>query len=431
MARENELVIKINGDVKGYQDALKKAKKETEDLQKTFNSIAKTGAVAFTAFAGTVFLVANQFDEFEDSLLSVKTLLDESSFSTKSLEKGFQDLGMGALDALSEFPLSLQSINKSLFDIVSASIPAEKAISVLGSTSRLAVAGLTESAIATKAITSALGAFQLSAEESELVAAKFFTTQKFGRTTIAELSQSFGQVATSAFSYGVSLNELLAATSAATVASIDTAQAMTSMKAVLSGIARPTQRAREEAERLGIEFTSTALRSKGLAKFLDELTAAEGFSQQSVEKLFRSVEAQNLIFALTGSQAGLFKKVLDELSDSQKLLTTFTKAYETQSESSKNQTIIFKNNLKALSIVIGSELSPIITGITQSFTKFYPQSIISFYLTSSDMPNALASFCSTVKKSAASSVNPIIISFTPPSVSTSAVPSSASDCTAL
>lgn len=370
MAKDNELVIRINGNIKGYQDALKKAEKETEDLQKTFNAIAKTGAIAFAGFVGAIALTTARFAEFDQGLRGVKTLLDESSFSAKSLDKGFQDLSKGALDALTDFPLTLQSINKSLFDIVSAGVPAANAIEVLGSTSRLSVAGITDSAVATDGVTSALNAYGLEAKEAELVAAKFFTAQKFGKTTVEELSNFFGRAAATASSYGVSLDELLAATAAMTTGGIKTAAAMAAIPAIMANIAKPTEEAKEEAERLGIEFTSTALRAKGLTGFLDSLTNAQGFNQQSVEKLFGSIEAQKGIFSLTGAQADKYKETLNELTDSQKLLTTFQEAYETQSKSLTNQVTVLTNNFDALGILIGKNLAPLVEELAGIMTEF-------------------------------------------------------------
>ncbi|GAG41633.1 unnamed protein product, partial [marine sediment metagenome] len=118
MAKDNELVIKINGDIKNYQDALKAATKETGRLQKTLNTIAKTGAIAFAGFSAAILLTSSKFAEFDHGLRAVKTLLDETSFGAKGLEKGFEEMSAGALDALKEFPLELKSLNKSLFDTV-------------------------------------------------------------------------------------------------------------------------------------------------------------------------------------------------------------------------------------------------------------------------------------------------------------------------
>lgn len=383
MAKDNELVIKINGDIKGYQEALKATKQETKELQDTLNTIAKTGAIAFAGLIGVVTLTTAKFAEFDHGLRGVKTLLDESSFSAKTLDQGFQDLSKGALAALQDFPLTLQSINKSLFDIVSAGIPAANAIDVLGSTSRLAVAGLTDSAVATDAVTSALNAYGLSAKDAELVAAKFFTAQKFGKTTIAEMSQFFGRAASTAKEYGVSLDELLASIAAATAGGIKTAAAFSAIPAVMSNIAKPTAEATEEAGRLGIEFTSTALRAKGLTGFLNDLTTAQGFNKASIEKLFGSVEAQKLIFALTGEAADKYKQTLDALSDSQQVLSTFTAAYEEQSKSLKNQIIILKNNFDALAIVIGAKLAPLVStlaGVMTNFLRFLQENpgLVSF-----------------------------------------------------
>ena len=370
MSRDNELIIRINGNIKGYKDALKAATKETEDLQTVLNQIAAGGAIVFAALGGAAILAIDKFAQFDHTIRGVKTLLDESSFSTKTLEQGFQDLSQGSLLAFGDFPLTLQGINKSLFDIVSASVPAADAISVLGSTSRLAVAGITDAATATDGVTTAMNSFGIEAENAELIAAKLFTAQKLGKTDVKKLSDFMGEAASTAHSFGVSFEELLAATVAATSAGIKTDQAFTSLNAILSNIAKPTKEASDEAERLGVEFNSTAIRTLGLTGFLEELTTAEGFNKESAEKLFGSTEALKVIYTLTGEQADKYKDTLDALSDSQQLLQTFQKAYEDQSKSLKNQLTLLANNVDVLGIIIGGNLAPNIEMVTGLFTDF-------------------------------------------------------------
>ena len=363
------LTIKINGDADDFKGAINASQKEAKALEDSLSSFTKKSAIAFAAFAGIIGVTVSRFATFDNELRGVKTLLNESSFGAKGLEKGFQDLTKGALDLAKKIPVSIGSLNKALFDTISAGVDASQAIGVLEQAGRLATAGLTDVATATDGLTSALGAYSLKADQAESVSAKFFTAQKQGKTTIAELSSGFGLVGASAAAFGVSLNELLGAVSATTVSGIKTNQAYTGLKATISNIAKPTADAAAEAKRLGVEFNAAALRSKGLVGFLDGITSSSKFTADTFTKLFGSVEAVNVVLALTGKNAKRFKDNVSELSDEQRNATTLTNAYATQSASLKNQFALLVNKADALSISIGEKLSPSIAFVVEKTNK--------------------------------------------------------------
>lgn len=62
---DKELIIRINGDIKGYREALKATQKQTEDLQRTLTNTAKIGAVAFAGFGGAIALTVSKAAKFE------------------------------------------------------------------------------------------------------------------------------------------------------------------------------------------------------------------------------------------------------------------------------------------------------------------------------------------------------------------------------
>jgi tape measure domain-containing protein len=90
MAKDNELIIKINGDIKNYQDALKAASKETESLQDALNTIAKTGAVAFAGFGASILFAAKQAGKFETIEAQFETLTGSVTEAQKVI-KGLSD----------------------------------------------------------------------------------------------------------------------------------------------------------------------------------------------------------------------------------------------------------------------------------------------------------------------------------------------------
>lgn len=376
MAKDQELLIRINGTAKGFSDEIEKAKAKTKDLEKSLVAVAKVSTAAFVGLSASVAGTVIRFSNFEKEFSNVVTLLDKGSFKTTSFEKGVKGLEEGILALRASSGQSFDALNKGLFDIISATGDAENAMGVLESATKLAIAGGTDVSTAVDGITTSIKAFGLETSDAQSVAEKFFQAQKGGKTTVAELSSSIGVAAATASAYNVSLNELLAASSAATLAGIKTNATFTGLKAVFASISKPTEDAKNEAARLGISFTSTALRAQGLEGFLKNLTSANGFTQKSIEKLFGSVEAQNVLFALTGKQAGDFANQLKLLGDQQNIAATFVDAYNVKSATTEKALARLTGALDAVAVTFGSQFAPVINiaadalaAIAQEFSK--------------------------------------------------------------
>jgi TP901 family phage tail tape measure protein len=361
-------VAQINKNFKELSNTAETVKKKFEGFKKAGEALQDIGtkmSLGITApVAAAAALSVKNFGDFENSMLGVKTLLDEGSFGAKGLQKGFKEMSSEALKAVSEIPVELEHTTKALFDSVSAGIDAGKAVGFVRTSAKLAVAGLTEVSVATDGMTSALNAYKMDAAKADVVASKFFSAQKFGKTTIAQLADGFGMVGAIGASTGVSFNELLAATSAVTLGGIRTNSAYTGLKAALTNMIKPTAEAKEEAERLGIQFDGNSLRSKGFKGMLDSITSAQGYNADSMTKLFGSVEALNVMMALSGKQSGDFSNILVKLGNDTETLTTFQNAYANQSASMNNKMKLFQNKALALSISLGEKLAPSLIKVT-------------------------------------------------------------------
>ena len=188
-------------------------------------------------------------------------------------------------------------------------------------------------------------------------------------TTVEEMAEGFGKAGATANAYGVSLDELLGAVSAVTLGGVKTSAAYTGFNAVLAGIAKPTADATAEAKRLGIQFDTTALRTQGLTGFLDTLRTANGFTQQSVEKLFGSVEAQKVAFALTGSQADAYASQIKALGDKQKLAADFAGALAVKNETVSKSMAKLSRSAESIAITIGERLAPDVIKLSAALTE--------------------------------------------------------------
>ena len=90
-----------------------------------------------------------------------------------------------------EFGESTEALTNGLYDILSASIPAEKALDVLTVAVKAAKAGMTDTATAADAITTVLNSYGLSAGRAQDVSDLLFTVVKRGKLTFADLSLGF------------------------------------------------------------------------------------------------------------------------------------------------------------------------------------------------------------------------------------------------
>lgn len=360
---EKKVVIKILGDDTGF-------KKTASGL----GGVAKGAAVAVTAAfaaatAGAIKSVG-AFRDFEKQFTSVATLLDSSSFKTKTLTQGIDGLKKGVMNLRSETGESFENLNKGLFDLISAGVDAEKAVDALKTATKLARVGATSTSVAVDGLTSALNAYNFEADEADNISNKFFTAQKFGKTTIEQLSAGFGQVGSTAAAFGISLDEVLGSVSAVTLAGVRTSEAYTGLKAVFSNIAKPTKDAADEAARLGINFNQVALQEQGLVKFFQSITNSSRFNKESLTKLFGSVEALNVALALTGNQAGTFSDIVSELGDEAKIAATATDALNKVNKTLDQSLNEAAGAADVLFTKIGEKLAPKVIELTEEFKNF-------------------------------------------------------------
>ena len=358
MANDPKLTVRIGGDTKGFDRAVKTLPATAKKGLTPLKLAAGAAALSFVALAAGANQAIQEFRLFEKEFSNVVTLLDDGSFKTKTLTEGINNLKDGVIDLRKTTGQSFDNLNKGLFDLISSGVNAEDAIEALTVATNLALAGSTNTSIAVDGLTTAMNAFGLEANQAQKISEKFFTAQKFGKTTIAELSTDLGKVAATASEMGVSFEEVLSSVSAATLAGINTNEAYTGLKAVFSNIIKPSKDAADEAKRLGINFDSMALKARGLPVFLDTITDSVNFNSTSMEKLFGSMEAVNIILALTGGQAGSFKDILKELDDELNRSGTFTDALNEKNETLDQKLLKLEGSASALRTEIGERLTP-------------------------------------------------------------------------
>lgn len=279
MANVIEIVVKATDEFSQSMGKFNKTIKKAEtDINKVGRSFTVVGAI-ITASLGVIIKSAG---DFALELAVVNTQLDEQ---TSNLLPKFRDQ---LLDISSQFGQSTATLSKGLFDILSASIPAEQAMDVLTVSVIAATAGITNTAIAADAITTILNSYGLAAERAGDVSDFLFATVKRGKTTFAELSPTIGGVASLAATAGLSLEEMGASLATMTRAGISTDQAVTSLRATMNAFLKPSNDAQKAAKELGVELSSSTLRTEGLLSVVNKLSGA---STEQAARIFGSIRA--------------------------------------------------------------------------------------------------------------------------------------------
>lgn len=282
---------------------------------------AKLGNVgaAFGALgAGAAKVGKNILDSFADALeaerqfskgvAEVTTLIDDASMST-------QDIRNVTLGMSKEFGTAGVDQTKALYQTISAGITdATDATKLLHTANKLAVGGVTDVDTAVDGLTNVLNTYSEANLEASDVSDAFFVAIKAGKTTAAELSRDIGRAAPVAESMGIAFDELLASIAAVTTKGINTSQTVSGISAAMANISKPTKDAKDEARRLGIQFTAAAVRTKGWKGFLDGITKSSKFNKDSMSKLFGSIEAVKTMTALASDDSAKFNEILGMMS---------------------------------------------------------------------------------------------------------------------
>jgi hypothetical protein len=336
--------------------ALNKAQGQAEH---NFTQLTRSVGMGMTAvgaaITGTLGLFTKSAMSFEKGMRDVGTLGVEN----------LQRLREGVLDFSTAMGQDAVESTENLYQIISKGIPEENALSVLESSAKGAASGVGEVSDALDLGTSIINAYNLEVSEFENIMGNAVTAVKYGSTTIGDLGGSIGRVAPIASQTGVSMQELFAAIAGVTAVGVNTQEAITGLRAALSGVIKPTSEATDLAEALGIQFDATALRTQGLQGFLTNMmetvekngpvlaqykselenvavqtNLASDAAKERIKAIEQEMAATQEQIAIAGAQGDSAKELrehLKALKAEQQALTAETKTFEEELKELRKQ----------------------------------------------------------------------------------------------
>ncbi len=290
-----EAYVEIIGKDGLLKTALNRSRAGLQRLGRYTQRISRASRRALIAMVAGITAAGVAMAKFERQMNSVSTMLDSRTMPLMGqFERGIKQMSV-------EFGEGTGTLAKGLYDILSASIPAEKAMKVLRTSVIAATAGMTTTAVAGDTITTILNSYAMSADKAGAVSDILFAIVKRGKTTFGELGAVIGNAASTAAIAGLSLEEFGASIATMTRAGLKTPEAITAVNSMLRAFLRPTTDAIAKAKEFGFELNTSTLRAGGLSDVLDKLRKA---SAEEIAVLFPMIRGLKGVAAALKNMEG-------------------------------------------------------------------------------------------------------------------------------
>lgn len=365
---EADLTRQIRECSMALQDQQVKAERSSVSVEKLAAGASKAGNALTKALtipiAGMGVMALKSALELEDAMKTVQTLPGVTSGSVQQQAAQMEVYTDGILAASDATHIVAEELAAAQYSAISAGVAAEDSVRTVERSAKAAKAGLTDVETVVNGATSVLNAWGESAGGLNHVLDAMIVAQNEGKTNVGELASQIGQITGLAPQLNVAFDEVMATVAALTKAGVSTSSSINGLKAVLAGVMKPTAEAREEAERLGLQFDAVALQTQGLTSFLSDVMLKTGGSAESLALLFGSVEALSEIMALGTTASEDYASALSKIQDADGAVDN---AFAVRVSSRAEQLAGAMNRLRNSGIDIAEALYPAVDAAADLF----------------------------------------------------------------
>lgn len=357
------LALRVDAlEVKDAEQSLKRMQKagadaesglqgSTEAIVGQFKKVAGIAAAAYAAVQ-TLGGASRDFIAFDKTLGEISTQLLNNTQQVKEFAAESQNLAL-------QFGSGLTDQSKAFYEVLSAGITdTREATELLTAANKLAIGGNSNLGTAISGLTNIVKGYGDKVKDVNEVSDTLFTASLAGKISIEELSDGLGRVVPLAEALDVSLEELTASIAALTLTGVSARESITSVRAVLAAVVKPSSEAADEAARLGLEFNAAAIKSKGMLGFLDDLKQKTGGSVTSLGLLFGGVEAILPALNLVNNGGKEFTQIMGQMADKAGITD---KAFGQMAETADFKVNRFFAAMNVISKEVGATLASILT----------------------------------------------------------------------
>lgn len=342
------LDMKTGAFVRGIRTAKGQSKGLTEFMRVAIPAGAAAAGAALVILGGKA---AQMASDFEQGIAEVGTLIDTNVVNMQGLREGI-------LDIFTNVPVeNVNDLTRGLYQMISAGIPAERAIADLAVAANAAVGGVTSVEVAVDGLTTVMNAFAAEGLTTAQAADSFFTAVKLGKTTFDEISGGIGRVAGLAASLGVSLDDLLGNMVALTKGGLGTRQAFTGLQQIMVNISKPTSQLKKDFPELAKNFDLARLKADGLSQFMVDLSQELKGNDAATIAFFGSVEALNAAFSLASDGGEQITQIMEEFANALGSADEAAAKMKVTTQATFQQ---MQNKFSVLMINLGTKILPLV-----------------------------------------------------------------------
>lgn len=228
-------------------------------------AILGLGVAAVDVAIKTVHMAA----DFQTQMTRVQTGAGELKANLKSV-------GQGVLAMAGQVGQSTSQLTAGLYMTESAGYHGSAALEVLKNSAEGAKVGAADLHTVTDAVTTALNAYKMGADQSAQATNALIATEAEGKTNLEALAGSMASVLPTAAAAKVGLNEVLGAMATMTAQGTPAAVSATYLRQTIGALSNPSGKAAREMADLGLSAVKVGqnLGKNGLASTLEMLTTA-------------------------------------------------------------------------------------------------------------------------------------------------------------
>lgn len=374
-----EAFVEIKGDKGKYSGTIRSAKRETsgfatsatKSLKQVSVGLAVVGAAAAAAAVAigvkltrSVIRLGTEavqsFAQLQQGMAEVSTMI-KSNFvpALAALTAGVRELSL-------EVPHGTESLSTALYDLLSASVPVSQSLKALKTSSKAAVAGLSNVKTAANLGTGTANALNIAFSDMDKIFDTAFATVREGKITFAELAGSLGQVLPSAKKMKSSIEEVYGSIAFLTKNAFSADMASVSLARALDALGTKAA----TLENLGIRVFGPQGEYRGILNIMRDISRQiQGLSDQAkvnfFEKMGFDIRAARAIIVMSENLEGL-EKTLSSVAQSAGATEV---AYSRMVDTLVNKWEIMKNTVTELSRTIVEGLANAASEALDSFTK--------------------------------------------------------------
>lgn len=327
------------------------------------SSVGQAILPASVAVAGIGTYAATSATEFEKAMSQVKAISGSTGSEFEALKEKAKELGSSTVYSASD-------VADAMTDMAKAGWSSQQIMDGMAGVLNAATASGEDLASVSTIVADAITSFKLEAADASHVADVLVEAANSGTIDIADLGESFKNVAPLATSMGFSIEETTVALEALSTSGIKGANAGTGLKSMLSQLVKPSDTVAKALDDLGISIAEDDGKMKSLSQILAEMRPKfADLTEEQQNYYAATIAGRNGVSSLL-TLLNMSQDEYDKLGVSLENCSGIaTNTAEIMQDNLGSQIELLKNKFEVLSINIGETFIPVLTDIVNKASE--------------------------------------------------------------